>query len=187
MESVPAHDVTALLEAWGDGDDGALDALMPLVYPELRRTARAFLRYERPGHTLQPTALAHEAFLRLVDQRSAHWDCRAQFYALSARLMRRILVDHARRRHARKRRPVRLSTDAELTRTHAAGIDLILVNDALLRLERLDPRQARIVELRYFGGMTVEETASVMELSPASVKREWRVARRWLHRELARA
>ena len=179
--------VTDLLLAWSGGDEKARDELVGAVYAELRRRAGAYLRHERPGHTLQPTALVHEVYLRLVDQRSIRWESRSQFFGLAAQLMRRILVDHARARSAGKRggglMPV---TFDEEVAGPGAGVDVAALDDALLALAALDARQGRVVELRYFGGLSIEETAEVLGLSPATVKREWTMARAWLHRELAR-
>ena len=178
------REVTALLKAWSGGERGALERLLPLVYGELRRLAASYMRQERPDHTLQPTALVHEAYLRLVDQ-NVSWQNRAHFFGIAAKMMRRILVDHARRRQAAKRNaPIyRLSPPEGL-----AGPDrdpeLLGLDQALGDLEALDPRQARIVELRFFGGLGVEETAVVVGVSSATVKREWRTARAWLRREI---
>jgi RNA polymerase sigma factor (TIGR02999 family) len=180
----PEPEVTALLRDWSGGDRAALERLMPLVYAELRKVAAGYLKSERPDHTLQPTALVHEAYLRLVDQRGVNWQNRAHFFGIAAQMMRRILVDHARRRQAAKR-------DAPVFRLETAGgagaekdPELLALDVALEGLEALDPRQARIVELRFFGGLTVEETAEVAGISPATVKREWQTARAWLAREI---
>jgi RNA polymerase sigma factor (TIGR02999 family) len=187
-------DVTGLLIAWSEGDSAALDALLPVVYAELRRQARRALRREASGHTLQPTALVHEAYLKLVDQRPGRWQGRAQFYGVAARCMRQVLVDAARTRRAAKRgggaRPITLA-DAEglatpATGAEAAGDDVLALDAALVRLAALDPDQARLVELRYFAGLTLEDTAATLGVSPATVSREWTVARRWLRREMAR-
>jgi RNA polymerase sigma factor (TIGR02999 family) len=180
----PEREVTALLKDWSGGDRAALERLMPLVYSELRKLAASYLRVERRDHTLQPTALVHEAYLRLVDQRSVNWRNRAHFFGIAAQMMRRILVDHARRRQAAKR-----DASFYLVRTSDAGEagrdpELLALDEALSGLEALDARQARIVELRFFGGLTVEETAEVAGVSPATVKREWRTARAWLAREI---
>jgi RNA polymerase sigma factor (TIGR02999 family) len=179
----PEREVTALLRDWSGGDRAALERLMPLVYQELRRLAASYLRVERPDHTLQPTALVHEAYLRLVDQRGVNWQNRAHFFGIAAQMMRRILVDHARRRQAAKRDATALRLEAN---GGEAGRDpeLLALDQALCGLESLDARQARIVELRFFGGLTVEETAEVAGVSPATVKREWRTARAWLAREI---
>jgi RNA polymerase sigma factor (TIGR02999 family) len=180
--------VTALLIRWGEGDPRALDELTPLVYAELKRLAQRHLRRERRGHTLQATALVHEAFVRLVDQREMAWQNRAQFFAIAARLMRRLLVDHARARAAKKRGgaavPVTLELDREVAQPER-GVDLLRLDDALERLAALDETQARIVELRYFAGLTIEQTAEAVGSSPATVKREWTHARAWLRRQLA--
>ncbi|HEY1253043.1 MAG TPA: sigma-70 family RNA polymerase sigma factor [Thermoanaerobaculia bacterium] len=180
------REVTALLRDWSGGDRAALERLMPLVYAELRKLAASYLRNERPDHTLQPTALVHEAYLRLVDQRGVNWQNRAHFFGIAAQMMRRILVDHARRRQAAKRDAAALRlqvTDGD----GARDPELLALDEALSGLESLDARQARIVELRFFGGLTVEETAEVAGLSPATVKREWRTARAWLAREIRSA
>jgi RNA polymerase sigma factor (TIGR02999 family) len=185
--------VTELLQAWSAGDRGALDALIPVVYDELRRQARGALAREGVGHTLQPTALVHEAFLRLVGQRHARWEGRTQFFAVAAQLMRRVLVDRARRRHAAKRgggaRQVTLA-DADAAAVAASadaegGVDVLALDDALTRLAALDPDKARLVELRYFAGMTIPEAAAALGVSQATVGRQWAVARLWLRRELA--
>lgn len=178
----PSGPVTALLLAWNAGNRAALEDLIPVVYPELRRIAGRYLRRERIGHTLQPTALVHEAYVKLVDQERAQWHNRAQFFGVAAQLMRRILVDHARERAAEKRgggvRPVTL-VDA-MAASPDRGIDVLALDEALSRLTALYPEQGRLVELRYFGGLTIEETGEVLGLSPATVKRQWAVARAWL-------
>lgn len=179
-------DVTDLLLRWKDGGDPVRDELLTLVYDELRRVAGAQLRAERSDHTLQPTALVNEAYLRIVDQTRVQWQNRAHFFAVAARLMRRILVDHARRSGAAKRgsgvRPVRIESIEPAVA--AADVDLVDLDSALRRLAERDERMAQVVELRYFAGLSVEETAEAMEISPATVKREWSTARAWLHREL---
>lgn len=179
--------ITQLLIDWGHGDQAALEKLMPLVYSELRRLATNYLRRERTGHTLQPTALVNEAYLKLVNQQNAKWQNRAQFFAISAQLMRRILVDHARRRQAVKRggsEQQRLSiTTAEELATQPA-IDLLALNEALDELAKMDPQQSRIVELKFFGGLSIEETAEVLGIGHATVEREWKSARAWLRRQL---
>src|SRR5262245_46284110 len=177
--------ITALLVDLQAGRPGALDELSPLVYPELRSLARNYLRGDRDG-TLQPTVLVHEAFLRLVDQRTATWQNRAHFFGIAAQLMRRIIIDHARKRKAEKRgggRLVTLDEDAENVTTDE-GVDVVRVDDALRELEKLDPRRAKLVELRFFGGLTIEETAQVLDTSPATVKRDWLLAKAWLQRAL---
>ena len=188
-----SSDVTRLLLRWSEGDAGALDLLLPVIYTELRRIASSQLRRERADHTLAPTALVHELYMRLVDQRRATWQHRAQFFGVAAQLMRRILVDHARERHAGKRggSATRVSLEAVLEESDpTAGaqdqgvVDVLAVDEALERLTCLDAEQARIVELRFFAGLTVEETAHVLNRSPRTIKREWRLAKAWLHREL---
>ncbi len=189
MESPRPGEVTRLLLEWKGGDAAALDRLLPLVYAELRRIAARHLRHERPGHTLQPTALVHEAYLRLVSAPELEWQDRAHFFGVAARLMRQILVDHARARQRAKRggevRKVSLDEAPEARVT--ADVDLLALDEALGRLADLDPQQSRVVELRYFGGLTTEETAEVVGVSPATVKREWTLAKAWLRRELGGA
>ncbi len=176
--------VTALLKAWRGGERGALERLLPLVYGELRRLAASHMRAERADHTLQPTALVHEAYLRLVDQ-SVDWQNRSHFFGIASQMMRRILVDHARRRQAAKRdAPVYRLAQPEQVAAPDRDPELLGLDRALGDLEALDPRQARIVELRFFGGLGVEETAEVVGVSSATVKREWRTARAWLRREI---
>jgi RNA polymerase sigma factor (TIGR02999 family) len=181
--------VTELLRAWTGGDVTALDRVVPLVYEELRRQAQRYLRRETPGHTLQTTALVHEAYLRLVDQRTARWESRAQFFGIAAQLMRRILVDHARSHHAAKRggSAIQVPLDEETAAAQEGDVDLIALDDALNRLAQLDERQAKVVELRYFTGLGIDETAEALGISPATVKREWTMARAWLKRELDKA
>ncbi len=189
MRSVSAREVTQLLVEWSNGDQAALDRLMPLVHEELRRLAHQHMRRERPGHTLQTTALLNEAYLRLVGQKSVHWQNRAHFFAIAAQMMRRILVDYARKRGYAKRgggvRQVSLDEAADLAQDRAAG--LLLLDSALTSLGSVDPQQGRIVELRYFGGLTVEETAEALGLSVDKVKREWTTAKAWLYREMSEA
>ena len=184
----PAPDVTALLISWGSGERSAADRLIPAVYAELHRQAARALRREGNDHTLQATALVHEAYLRLVDQRRVEWRNRAQFFGIAAEVMRRVLVDHARARLASKRGGgmQRLSLDEIGDVSNAGGdTDVLALHDALERLALLDADQARLVELRYFGGLNIEETADALGVSPATVKREWTLARAWLRRELA--
>jgi RNA polymerase sigma factor (TIGR02999 family) len=183
---VAAGDVTGLLLRWQAGDREALDRLLPLVYDQLHRLAGRQLRRERQGHTLQPTAVVHETYLRLVDQRRANWQSRAQFYAAAAGMMRRVLVDHARSRRAAKRGGYapHVAIDDVEAGVEPPSVDLVDLDDALGRLEQLDADQAKIVELRFFGGLTVEETAEVVGSSPATVKRDWSSAKAWLFREL---
>ena len=180
-------DVTQLLVLWSQGEAGALERLLPIVYAELHRIAGCQLRRERREHTLNPTALVHELYLRLVDQRRASWQNRAQFFGVAARLMRRVLVDHARSRQADKRGGSATHVSLEEVGDQpgvAALADVLAVDDALERLAGQDPEQVRMIELRFFAGLTVEETAHVLGRSPRTVKREWRLARAWLHREL---
>ena len=188
MSGPPSH-VTDLLARWRAGDRDALDALVPLVYDELRRLARHYLRQERPGHTLQSTALVHEAFVRLVGHKPPQWKDRAHFFAVAAQLMRRILVDHARRRGAAKRgsNGQSESLSEDLAISNARPIDLLALDEALNALAALDARQSRIVELRFFGGLSLENTSEVLGISPATVKREWATAGAWLYQEMARA
>ena len=185
---VPAGDVTQLLQRWRAGDETALARLMPLVYEELRAMARRHLNRERGAHTLQRTALVHEAFMRMVDQTQVDWKSRSQFLGVASQMMRRVLVDHARRRGAVKRGsdPERVDLEAALGSgdDDAAEVDFEAVHQALERLEELDPDQGRLVELRFFGGLSIQEAAAVMEVSPATAKREWAIARAFLQREL---
>jgi len=189
----PAGKVTQLLLRWSAGDEAALTALLPLVYEELRSLARRHLRHERGSHTLQRTALVHEAFLRIVDQKQVGWESRTQFYGIASQMMRRVLVDHARRRSAAKRGDGAPHVDldvvlqdegAGLPPGRQAEIDFAAIDDALKRLEALDPQQGKLVELRFFGGLSIKETADVIGVSPATVKREWAIARAWLQREI---
>jgi RNA polymerase sigma factor (TIGR02999 family) len=183
----PSEPVTQLLRKWRAGDQAALQALIPLVYSELQRVARHYLRRERPDHTLQSTALVHEAYLRLVNQGPFEIQNRAHFVAVAARLMRQILVDHARGRQAAKRGDgTKLALDDALAFPQAQTVDLIALDDALTDLSRLDQRQGLIVELRFFGGLSIEETAGVLGVSPATVKREWATARAFLSSEIGR-
>jgi RNA polymerase sigma factor (TIGR02999 family) len=170
-------------------DDRHPDVLLPIVYEELKKLAAAYLRRERPGQTLQPTALVHEAYLRLLKDRPDRWQNRAHFCAIAAHSMRQILIERARARGARKRggAQARVTLDEGLVAAAAQSVDLVALNDALERLEAIDAEQARLVELRFFGGLTIEETAEAMHISPATVKRHWMVARAWLARELASA
>jgi RNA polymerase sigma-70 factor (ECF subfamily) len=182
-----SHAVTALLRAWGAGDARASDALVPLVYAELRRQARRALRREADGHTLQATALVHEAWLRLEGQHDARWESRTQFLAVAAQTMRRVLVDHARTRRALKRgggETLVTLGDASNAAATPDAVDVLALDDALQRLALLDPRKARLVELRYFAGLSIPETAAALGISLATVGREWAVARMWLRREL---
>jgi RNA polymerase sigma factor (TIGR02999 family) len=179
--------ITQLLVDWGKGDQAALEKLMPLVYDELRRLASNYLRRERATHTLQPTALVNEAYLKLVDQRNAKWQNRAHFFGISAQLMRRILVDHARQHQAAKRggsNQQRLSITSAERVAKQPEVDLLALNEALEELTQMDPQQAQIVELKFFGGLSIDETAEVLGISHATVERDWKMARAWLRRQL---
>ena len=187
------HEVTELLRAWGGGDAQATESLVRLVYAELRRQAQLALRREDQGHTLQPTALVHEAWLRLGDQHDASWESRTQFFAIAAQMMRRVLLDHARSRHALKRAgggvQVSLGGMDESPASEGSSldaVDLIALDDALQRLAVLDPQKARLVDLRYFAGLSIPEAAAALGVSTATVGREWAIARMWLRRELER-
>lgn len=183
----PGDTITELLGKWTGGDNAALDELMPLVYNELRSLARRYLRSERFDHTLQPTALVNEVYLRLVDQRTASFSSRAQFFGMAAKLMRNILVDHARKRRTAKRggEPLRLSISTADRIGRKQELDLVTLDDALTRLAALNPQHSDTVELRFFGGLTIEETAEVMGVSHATVERDWSFARAWLRREMS--
>jgi RNA polymerase sigma factor (TIGR02999 family) len=180
------HDITQLLLAWSEGADDALGKLAPLVEAELQRLARHYLRGERPGHTLQPTALVNEAYLRLLDWRKVSWQNRAHFMGIAANMMRRILVDHARRHRFQKRggNVVKVSLDAGQSRSLERDPDLVALDEALTRLAELDYRKSQVVELRFFGGLSVEEVAEFLKISSRTVKREWSLAQAWLHSEL---
>jgi len=181
------HEVTRLLREWADGSQSALEALTPLVYAELRRLAQSYLRSEAPGHTLQPTALVHEAFLRLLDRDAPDCQNRAQFYGVAAHLMREILIDHARTRQAVKRggHAVHLSLEEDVMVSAVRETDLVALDDALKRLAAIDPRKSQMVELRFFGGLSVEEAAEVLKVSEKTVRRDWQFAKTWLLRELS--
>ena len=183
--TTPEGDVSTLLRAWTDGDQSALDKLTPIVYEELRRLARNFMRGERSGNSLQATALVNEAYLRLVDYKRMRWENRAHFFAVSAQLMRRILVDHARRHNLKRGAGIQ---HVVLEETADIGGDqdknLLALDDAIQSLALIDPRKAQVVELRFFGGLTVEETAEVLKVSPVTVMRDWSTARAWLYREV---
>ena len=183
--TIDASEVTRLLLAWSDGHAAAGDALMHAVYGELRDMARRYLRRERAGHSLPPTALVHEAYLKLVDQRRVQWQNRAHFFAIAARVMRRILVDHARERASAKRGSGTTVTLLENDATvDPPGVDMLALDVALDKLAAIDARQCRLVELRFFGGLTVDEAAAVMDIAPITVKRDWALARTWLYREI---
>jgi RNA polymerase sigma factor (TIGR02999 family) len=188
MNTPPPNEITERLIAWGAGDKAALDQLLPIVYQELRRMAGNYLRQENPGHTLQPTALVHEAWLRLIDQTRVTWQNRAQFFGVAAQLMRRILVDHAKTKLREKRGgdAVKLSLDVVINLSRERGADLIALDDALGELGRIDGRKSRVVELRYFGGFSVEETAQILEVSPETVMRDWKLAKAWLYQQIKR-
>lgn len=180
--------VTQLLVRWGEGDQAALDELMPLVQGELRRLAGNYLRRERANHTLQPTALVNEAYLKLVDQKNAKWQNRAQFFGVAAQLMRRILVDYARQHQAQKRGGAeqhRLSLSDSDRVTHQPDLDLLALHESLNELAEFDPQQSRIVELKFFGGLSIEETAEVLGVGHATVERDWKMARAWLRSKLS--
>ena len=183
----PQQGVTELLVAWGEGDKAALDELMPVVYDELRRLAQNYLSHERQGHTLQTTALVHEAYLRLIDQRSVNWQNRAQFFGIAAQMMRRILINHANDRNAKKRQgyATKVSLDDAVSIFEKRELDLMALDEALNNLAALDPQQTQIVELRFFGGLTIEEVSEVLGISPATTKREWDSAKLWLRRQLS--
>jgi RNA polymerase sigma factor (TIGR02999 family) len=181
----PSNEITRALIEYGKGNREALDHVIAGVYGELRKLAHSYLRRERPGQTLQTTALVHEAYLRLIDQHSVSWENRAHFFGVAAQAMRRILVDRARRRHAAKRDGgVRLALEDAAELGQPGEIDVVALDRALDKLGEIDPQQSRIVELRYFGGLSVNETGAVIGISPATVKREWAMARAWLFREL---
>jgi RNA polymerase sigma factor (TIGR02999 family) len=182
-----SHEVTELLRAWSDGDEDAFNKLLPLVYDQLHRIAQRYIAAERTGHPLQPTELVHETFLRLVDTRQMNWEDRVHFLAVSARFMRRVLVDFARRGHAAKRggkdQPVPLEQGVAVSAVPV--LDLIALDEALNRLQAFDPRRHQVVELRFFGGLSVEETAEVLKVSPETIMHDWKLAKAWLLRELA--
>lgn len=187
MSADSPKEVSLLLLAWSDGDQTALDKLVPLVYEELHRLAHHYIRRERAGHTLQTTALAHEAYLRLFDAHGVHWQNRAHFFAVAARTMRRILVDLARARCNLKcgGGVQQVSLDGVLIASPERGADMVALDEALIRLASLNPRQSQVVELRYFGGLTEEEVAEVIKISPRTVRSDWRLAKAWLYRELS--
>jgi len=184
--TLPSGEITRLLSHWSDGDPEALQRLMPLVFEDLRQLARKQFRAESPGHTLQPTALVSEVYMRLTDQRKVEWESRAQFFAFAAMLMRRILVDHAKARRTAKRGGdvKKLPLDEALAMSATGDVDVVALDDALRRLAEIDPRAAQVVELRFFVGLTLEEVAEVLDLSVTTVKREWRTARLWLLRAM---
>jgi RNA polymerase sigma factor (TIGR02999 family) len=185
--SSPPHEITQLLAEWSDGNQAALDKLYPLVYKELRRLAHGYLRRERKGHTLQTTALINEAYLRLVDQKHVHWANRSHFFGISAQIMRRILIDHARRYDYAKRGGAaqRISLDEAAVVSKERARALLLLDEALNSLAKIDPRRSHVVELRYFGGLSNEEIAGVLKISENTVTRDWNLARAWLYQELS--
>ena len=187
MGSAGLKDVTALLIEWSNGNRAALDELTPLLYDQLRLAASRALRRERPGHTLQTTALVHELYLKLIDQNRVRWNDREHFLAVAAQISRRILVSYARRRGSLKRGGAKtmVSFDDSLSPVSGRDVDLVALDEALEALSRMDPQQSRIVELRFFGGLSIEATARVVGISPSTVKREWSIARIWLFRELS--
>jgi RNA polymerase sigma-70 factor, ECF subfamily len=185
MQSDPTQEVTQLLRKWSDGDTAALDELTPVIYAELHRIARRYMRRERDGHTLQTTALVNEAYVRLIDWKNAKWENRAHFFGVSAQLMRRILVDFARKRPRSKDSPVYLvSIDEAMAVTDGREPELVALDEALTELAEFDERKAKIVELRFFGGLSVEETAEVIGVAPITVMREWQKAKAWLYLQL---
>ncbi|MEK6280270.1 MAG: sigma-70 family RNA polymerase sigma factor [Acidobacteriota bacterium] len=186
MTAGSPHEVTQLLLDWSSGNQAALDRLMPLVDRELHRVAHHYMRRENPGHTLQTTALVNEAYLKLIDQKHVHWKNRAHFFALAAQLMRRILVDHARRRRYAKRGggAHKISLDDAMIVSPKRGADLIALDEALDKLTAIDPRKGKVVELRFFGGLNVEETAEALQISSVTVMREWSMAKAWLYNSL---
>jgi RNA polymerase sigma factor (TIGR02999 family) len=184
-----AHEVTELLRDWSEGDESALDRLMPLVYGELHRLAHQHMRREKAGHILQTSALINEAYLRLVDRPRIHWQNRAQFFGIAARVMRRILVDEARKRKSDKRGGdlIHITLDGATNVAHEQAANVVALDDALKTLEAIDARQSKIVELRFFGGLSVEETAEVLKVSPETIMRDWTFARAWLRNEMKSA
>jgi len=179
-------DVTQLLLAWNGGDRAALDNLMPIVYEELRRIARRYMRSENPGHSLQATVLVNEAYIRLVDQKRVNWQNRTHFFSAAAQILRRVLVEHARARGRLKRggNALKVTLHDEISPAAAVRLDLVALDDALTQLAKLDPQQERIIELRFFAGLSIEETGEALNISPATVKRDWATARAWLYREM---
>jgi RNA polymerase sigma factor (TIGR02999 family) len=186
MTQLPQHEVTQLLIDWSNGDKTALDKLMPLIHEELRRLAHHYMSRERSGHTLQTTALVNEAYLRLVNRTGVHWQNRAHFFAIAARSMRSILVDHARGLAYAKRGggATKIALDEAMIVSQERAAEVVALDETLSILTEIDPKQGRIVELRFFGGLTIEETAEVLDLSPATIKREWTTAKAWLYQQL---
>ena len=188
MSEKPSDNITHLLIEVSNGDRAAVDLLLPVIYDELRKLAANYLRRERVDHTLQPTALVHEAYMRLIDQSRVNWQNRAHFFGVAAQIMRRLLVDHARKHNAEKRGQdfQKLSLDENIDRAVERSAELIALDDALKTLATIDAQKARMVELRYFGGLSIEETADVMGVTPTTIKRHWRFAKAWLHGEMQR-
>ncbi|MBP9109421.1 MAG: sigma-70 family RNA polymerase sigma factor [Pyrinomonadaceae bacterium] len=186
MEQAGSPNITLLLDEIRDGSNSAPARLLEVVYDDLRRLAGAYMQNERPDHTLQATALVHEAYVRLVDWKSVSWQSRAQFFSVAAEVMRKVLIDHARAKGAQKRSGQKILLDDAISLPQHQEIDLIALEEALLSLEKLDPRQAKIVEMRFFGGLSIEETAYVLRVSEATVRREWTFAKAWFQRELSR-
>lgn len=186
MKAASPNEVSQLLIAWGNGDQAALEKLIPLVYQELHQMAARYMRHERPGHTLQTTGLVNEVYLKLVDQKSMQWQNRAQFFGIAAQLMRRILVDHARRRIRIKRGGAaqKLSLDEAAIVSNDRAAEFIALDAALTGLAEIDPHKSRIVEMKFFGGLNFEEVAEVEKVSPRTIRREWRKAKAWLHQEM---
>jgi RNA polymerase sigma-70 factor (ECF subfamily) len=186
MTTLSPQDVTELLLEWRQGDSAALDKLTPLVYDELRRIAHRYMQQERDGHTLQTTALVNEAYVRLVGQQRIEWQNRAHFFGVTAQVMRRVLIDHARRRGYTKRggEAQQVPLEDAAVMSHGRAAELVALDEALEELAKLDPRKSRVVELRYFGGLSIEETAEVLKVSPMTVRRDWRAAKAWLYRAL---
>ena len=186
MSQSQLPEITRILKSWSGGNREAVDDLMPLVYDELHKVAAQYLRRQRPDHTLQPTALVNEAYLKLIDISDVDWQDRAHFFAFASQTMRHILVDYARAQLREKRGGAaqRLSLDEAISYSKDTEVDLLSLDEALRELEAIDEKQSKIVELRFFGGLTVEETAVVLKISPATVKREWRIAKAWLHRKI---
>lgn len=189
MEQHPPSEVSLLLQDWRNGDRKALDALLPLVYQELRRLAHFQLQKERPDHTLQSAALVHEAYLRLIGLNAPQWESRTHFFAIAAQLMRQILVDYARRHSAAKRggSACKLPLEDANLASRGKDVDVVALDEALNSLAKIDPRQSRVVELRFFAGLSLQEISQALEIAPATVQRDWTTARAWLHREISRA
>jgi RNA polymerase sigma-70 factor (ECF subfamily) len=189
MSQTSTHEVTRLLLDWSNGDKTALDKLMPLIYEELCRLAHRYMSRERADHTMQTTALVNEAYVRLINRKNVHWQDRAHFFAIAAELMRTILVDHARSHATAKRGggARKFSLDEALVASQERAAEVVALDEALTELAKIDSKQSRIVELRFFGGLTIEETAEVLDLSPATIKREWNTAKAWLYHELSKS